>query len=344
MSKVFRKWNKNILYTLIVLAAILMAGESVAGVNIPPATMAGADKAITSPTLSVYLGDATINDTDSGPAPVTAFWTANPSTAVTFSSANSVNTTVTFANVGIYSLILTGDDSADATSDSVTVYVYQEGLRVDYDVDNSSVDPGRIHKFQIGYHSYFESDGTAPSNRIFPTAIGITGVVQVVTENYTHLRSGLTTVAEFTNYDHLNGLLNDVILQNDPLGSPLTITLEGIKKGKYYVRSWHHTPEPNQNPGPITIHVTDDYGRREVANLHQGTGFQSADETSEDSYVLYLVKSDGINPISIEMRSLLIGTPGPINKWTVCNGFEVVPAPPGIPRLDTNAQNWNLLE
>ena len=322
--------------------------EIVTAANIPPTTIAGADKAVTSPSLSVVLGDASIIDADGGPAAVTASWTSTPSTGVTFDDANAVNTTVTFTSEGVYELTLTGDDTADATSDSLTIVVYGVGLRVDYDVDNSSTAPGRIHVFQPGWHSYFESDATAPTSRTFATPLGSAGTVRVITDGYSHLRSGTATVAEFTQFNHLNGVLNDLILRNDPLSSqPLSIKIENLQAGNYKIRSWHHSPEVNQTPGPLSIYATDAHGRRNVLFLQNMTGGSDGIAiTSENSFGEYVVTSDGVNPIVLEMSSALDGPPSPINKWTICNGFEVVATDeePVIPTINTDAKFWNILE
>ncbi|MCB9155906.1 MAG: S8 family serine peptidase [Caldilineaceae bacterium] len=92
-------------------------------VNQPPTVNAGADQSITLPAAANLTGSAS-DDGLPTPANLVATWSAvSGPGAVTFGSANALNTTASFTGAGVYTLRLTANDGALATSDDVVITV-----------------------------------------------------------------------------------------------------------------------------------------------------------------------------------------------------------------------------
>lgn len=100
---------------------VIITVNTATAVNNPPVVNAGADLAVTLPTLAAI--DATVTD-DGLPAPptLTTTWSkfSGPGT-VTFSNLNAVDTTASFSTAGVYTLRLTASDGALSVSDDVII-------------------------------------------------------------------------------------------------------------------------------------------------------------------------------------------------------------------------------
>ncbi|MEO5710848.1 MAG: carbohydrate binding domain-containing protein [Nocardioidaceae bacterium] len=92
--------------------------------NTAPAVSAGADLTITQPGAASLRGTVTDDGLPNPPGTTTVAWSrvSGPGT-VTFADASKADTTATFSAVGTYVLRLTGNDSALASADDVTVTV-----------------------------------------------------------------------------------------------------------------------------------------------------------------------------------------------------------------------------
>lgn len=93
--------------------------------NQAPIVNAGANQSITLPTNTVsLLGQVTDDGLPNPPAQTTVLWSKKDGNGtVTFSSPNSLATTVTFSNSGTYTLTLTSSDSELQSSDDVVITV-----------------------------------------------------------------------------------------------------------------------------------------------------------------------------------------------------------------------------
>ena len=98
--------------------------EASGGANQPPLVDAGADFAVTLPAAGNLGGIAVDDGLPAGVLTTTWSVTGGPG-SVTFGNADALDTSVSFAAAGLYTLRLTGDDSALTAFDEVVVSVAQ---------------------------------------------------------------------------------------------------------------------------------------------------------------------------------------------------------------------------
>jgi hypothetical protein len=94
--------------------------------NQPPSNDAGGDQSVTmsSPATATLNGAASDDGLPSPPAALTHSWTrVSGPAAVSFSNANTLNTSATFTQAGTYVLRLTTSDGKLTTTDDVTITV-----------------------------------------------------------------------------------------------------------------------------------------------------------------------------------------------------------------------------
>jgi len=101
--------------------------------NQAPVVNAGRDQTVVSPATTAAL-DGTVTDDALAPGnpTTTVTWSKVAGGTVTFANANAVDTTATFAGVGVYVLRLTATDGVLSASDDITVVVGDQRLLFDF--------------------------------------------------------------------------------------------------------------------------------------------------------------------------------------------------------------------
>ena len=92
--------------------------------NNPPSVSAGPEQSIVLPNIASLAGNVNDDELPNPPGATTVTWSKSSGPgSVTFSSPNSVNTTASFSEAGIYLIRLTADDSELTSFDEVTITV-----------------------------------------------------------------------------------------------------------------------------------------------------------------------------------------------------------------------------
>jgi hypothetical protein len=109
--------------------------------NQAPSVNAGADQAITLPASASLAGSASDDGLPKPPGALTTTWSklSGPGT-VTFGNANALSTTASFSTSGSYTLRLTANDGALASTDDVVVTVNPSGPANQPPVVNAGAD------------------------------------------------------------------------------------------------------------------------------------------------------------------------------------------------------------
>jgi CubicO group peptidase (beta-lactamase class C family) len=105
----------------------IVASVQASGGNLAPTVNAGADVAITLPTLEATLTGTATDDGQPSGSSVTTTWSVVSGDGVTIASPNALSTAVTFPAAGTYTLRLTATDGALSASDDIVVTVNPAG-------------------------------------------------------------------------------------------------------------------------------------------------------------------------------------------------------------------------
>ena len=82
------------------------------------------------------------------------------------------------------------------------------------------------------------------------------------------------------------------------------LTIKGLKKGRYAIKSYHNHPERiSRNPRVLQVYISDRIGEHRL--VKDGAHLSSGSDlfNKEPASVEYAIEADGINPVVITFKS-----------------------------------------